>query len=71
MSNSLCLWTVPTRLPHAWNFPGKNTGAGWPFPTPRDPPDPGITPTPPAYPLLAGGFFITEPPGKAPWWITN
>ena len=42
-----------------------------PFPTPRDLPDPGIKPTPPAYPLLTGGFFTTEPPGKPPWWITK
>ena len=28
----------PTRLPCAWNFPGKNTGV--PFPTPGDLPDP-------------------------------
>ena len=34
---------------------------GLPFPSPGDLPDPGIEPTSPA---LAGGFFITEPPGK-------
>jgi len=27
-------------------------------------PDPGIEPTSPASPALAGGFFIIEPPGK-------
>ena len=26
--------------------------------------DPGIKPVSPASPALAGGFFITEPPGK-------
>ena len=33
------------------------------FPSPGDLPDPGIEP---ASPVLAGGFFTTEPPGKAP-----
>ena len=36
--------------------------SGLPFPSP-DLPHPGIEPTTPA---LAGGFFITEPPGKPP-----
>ena len=31
------------------------------FPPPGDLPDPGIKPT---SPVLAGGFFTTEPPGK-------
>ena len=35
-----------------------------PLPTPRDLPDPGIEPESPASPALAGGFFITELPGK-------
>ena len=30
----------------------------------RDLPNPGIKPTSLASPALAGGFFITEPPGK-------
>ena len=38
----------------------------WPFPPPRDLPNPGIKPTFPASPALAGGFFITEPPGNTP-----
>ena len=32
-----------------------------PFPSPGDIPDPGIEPEPAT---LAGGFYITEPPGK-------
>ena len=36
-------------------------GSGLPFPSPGDPPIPGVKPTSPA---LAGGFFSTEPPGK-------
>ena len=34
------------------------------FPTPGDLPDPGLEPTSLASPALAGGFFITLPPGK-------
>ena len=33
------------------------------FPSPGDLSEPGIEPTSPASPVLAGGFFITEPPG--------
>ena len=36
---------------------------GLPFPSSGDLPDPRIEPVSPA---LADGFFITEPPGKAP-----
>ena len=50
-----------TSLLCLWDFPGKNTGVGCPFPLHRDLPDPGIKP---ASPALAGGFFIPEPPGK-------
>ena len=35
--------------------------SGLPLLSPRDLPDPGIEPVSPA---LAGGFFVTEPPGK-------
>ena len=37
--------------------------SGLPFPPPGDLPDPGIEPVSPA---LAGGFFITKPPGDNP-----
>ena len=47
-----------------WDFPGKNTWGGLPFPSPGDLPDPGIKPMSPVSPALEGGFFITEPPGK-------
>ena len=36
-----------------------------PFPSLGDPPNPGIKPMSPA---LAGGFYITEPPGKPILW---
>ena len=41
---------------------GQTYWSGLPFPSPGDRPDSGIKPTSPA---LAGGFFITEPPGKS------
>ena len=37
-----------------------------PFPIPGDLPDPGIEPTSPASPALAGGFFTTS----VPWGVT-
>ena len=37
---------------------------GLPFHPPGDLPDPGIEPMSLASPVLAGGFSITEPPGK-------
>ena len=36
-----------------------------PFLSSRDLPGPGIEPTSPSSPVLAGGFFTTTPPGKA------
>ena len=47
--------------PLSMGFPRQEYWSVLPFPSPGDPPDPGIKPTSPA---LAGGFFITEPPGK-------
>ena len=38
--------------------------SGLPFPPPGDLLDPGIEPTSPGVPALAGGFFITERPGN-------
>ena len=42
----------------------KDTGVGLPFPAPGDLPDLGIKPIPAASVAGAGGFFLTEPPGK-------
>ena len=44
-----------------WNFPGKNTGVACHFLLQGTFP----TGTEHASPALAGGFFTTEPPGKA------
>ena len=38
--------------------------SGWPCPPPGALPDPGIKPTSPAAPALAGVEFTTEPPGE-------
>ena len=38
--------------------------SGLPFPPLGDLPDTGIEPMSPAVPMLAGGFFTTEPPGS-------
>ena len=43
-------------------FPRQEYWSGWPCPPPGDLPDPGIQPVSPA---LAGGFFVTESPGKS------
>ena len=41
---------------------------GLPFSTPGYLPDPGIKPTSPLSPALAGGFFTDVPPGKPKTW---
>ena len=41
---------------------------GLTFPSPGDLPDPVVEP---AYPVLAGGFFTVEPPGKLNWSYSN
>ena len=56
----------PARLLCLWDYLGKNTGVGCHFLLQGNLPDPGIEPTSPVSPALAGRFFITEPPGK-PW----
>ena len=38
--------------------------SGLPCPPPGDLPNPGIEPTSPVSPVLAGGFFISVPPEK-------
>ena len=53
-------WTVATRILCPWDFSGKSTDVGLPFPSPGDLPYPRIKPVSPA---LAGGFFSTESPG--------
>ena len=51
------------QAPLSMGFPKQEYWSGFPFPSPRDLPEPGIEDTSPA---LAGGFFTTELPGKSP-----
>jgi len=49
-------------------FPRQEHWSGLPFPPPGNLTNPEIKPTPPA---LAGGFFMTEPPGKPKLVVTS
>ena len=57
-------WTVAYQVPLSMEFSRQEYWNGLPFPTPEDCLNPGIKPTSPASPVLAGGFFPMEPPGK-------
>ena len=62
MSDSFATpWPVACQASLSIRFPRQEYWRGLPFPSPRHLPNPGIEPT---SPLLAGRFFITEPPGK-------
>ena len=54
----------PTRLLCPWDYPGKNTGVGGHFFLQGFFPTQASKPASPASPVLAGGFFITEPLGN-------
>ena len=67
-------WTVACQVPLSMGFPSQEYWSGLPFPPPRDLPNPGIEPTSPVAPSLAGRFFTSESPGKPPllgWWESN
>ena len=57
-------WTVARQAPLSMGFPRQEYWSGLPFPPPGDLPDPGIQPSSPVSPALAGRLFTTEPPGK-------
>ena len=57
--------TAGRQGPLCMDFSRKEYWNGLPFPTPRDLSDPGIEPTSPRSPPLAGKFFTTVPPGKS------
>ena len=57
-------WTGTHKAPLSMGFSRQKYWSGLPFPPPRDLPNPGIKPTSPVSPALAGGFFTNEPPGK-------
>ena len=54
------LWTVDHQAPLSMRFSRQKYWSGWPCPPPRDLPNPGIEPTSPTSPALAGGFFTTS-----------
>ena len=60
-----------SRLLCPWDFPGKNTGVGLPFPPPGDLPDSGIESMSPASPALASRFFTTSATWEAPLYTLN
>ena len=52
---------VACQAPLSMAFPRQEYWSGLPLPSPGNLPDTGIEPD---SPTLAGGFFITKPPGK-------
>ena len=54
-------WTAAHQDPLSMGFPSQEYWSELPFPSPGDLPHPGIKPE---SPILAGGFFTTEPPGS-------
>ena len=52
------------QAPLSMGFPRQEYWSGLPFPPPGHLPHPGTKPASPVAPALAGGFFITAPPGK-------
>ena len=54
-------WPVAHQAPLSMGFSKQEYWSGLPFPPPWDLPDPGIEPTSPVSPVLASGFFTTEP----------
>ena len=57
MVRTLCFqmpWTVAHQAPLSMEFPRQEYWSGLPFPTPGALPDPGIKPSSPASPALAG-----------------
>ena len=57
-------WTVAHQVPLSVAFPRQEYWSVLPCPSPGDLSDPGIKPTFPVAPALAGKFLTTEPPGK-------
>ena len=57
-------WTVAHQVSLSMGFSRQEYWSGLLLPSPGNLPDPGIEPTSPVSPKLAGGFFTTEPPGK-------
>ena len=67
MSDSLQPYVrLPTMLLSPWGSSRQEYWSGLPCPSPWDLPDPGIEPTAPMFPALAGGFFTTRATWEAP-----
>ena len=64
-------WTVTLQVPLSMEFSRQEYWRGLSFPPAGDIFDPGIKPTSPLTPALAGRFFITKLPGKPCWvvWV--
>ena len=56
----MILWTVARQAPLSIVFPRQEYWSRLPFPTPGDLPEPGVEPTSPESPALAGRFFTTN-----------
>ena len=57
-------WTVAHQAALSMGFSRQEYWSGSSFPSPGDPPDPGIEPRSLMSPALAGRLFTTKPPGK-------
>ena len=57
-------WTIAHRASLSMELSWQEYWCGLPFPPPGDLPNPGAEPVSLAPPVLADGFFTTEPPGK-------
>ena len=64
VSDSLQTHGLICQAPLSMGFSRQEYWSGLPFPTPGDLSNPGIKPTSPVSPELAGGLFATVPPGK-------
>ena len=53
-------WIVARQAPLSMGFPRQEYWSGLSFPSPGNLPDPGIKPTFPESPALAGRFFTTS-----------
>ena len=58
------LWTVALQVPLSMEFPKQEHWNGLPCPPPGGLPKPGIQPVVSWGSYIAGGFFISEPPGE-------
>ena len=54
------LWIGPCQTPLFMGFSRQEYWSGLPYPSPGDLPDPGIEPTSPTPPTMAGEFFTTS-----------